>query len=141
MRWPSFACACALLAAAPVMAAEPDVFGLWATARNNGRVLIEQCGAALCGRVMDGNALRAHADQADVKNPDPSKRSRRIRGLRILDGYRGGPQQWQGGTIYDPQTGDETGDSTLTLLGPDRLKVRGCRYLFCRSEIWTRVRQ
>ncbi len=43
----------------------------------------------------------------------------------ILDGYRGGPPQWRGGSVYDPQTGDETYDSTLTLVSPDTLKVEG----------------
>ena len=43
-------------------------------------------------------------------------------------------------SVYDPQTGDETHDSTLTLVSPDTLKVEGCRLVLCRSETWTRVR-
>jgi uncharacterized protein (DUF2147 family) len=134
----AFLCA-AMLAATPAAAAS-DIFGLWATEKNNGRVLIERCGAALCGRVVDGNQLHAHPDQIDVNNPDPAKRARRVKGILILDGYSGGPPQWQGGSVYDPQTGDEARDSTLTLLAPDTLKVEGCRLLFCRSETWTRAR-
>jgi uncharacterized protein (DUF2147 family) len=102
-------------------------------------VLIEPCGAALCGRVVDGNQLRANPEQVDVHNPDPAKRTRRVKGLMILQGYSGGPPQWTGGSIYDPQTGDESHNSTLTLVAPDMLKVRGCRLLFCRSETWTRT--
>jgi uncharacterized protein (DUF2147 family) len=130
---------CAAALAAPPAAAARDIFGVWATQKNNGRVLIEPCGAALCGRVVDGNQLRANPEQVDVHNPDPAKRTRRVKGLMILQGYSGGPPQWTGGSIYDPQTGDESHNSTLTLVAPDMLKVRGCRLLFCRSETWTRT--
>lgn len=102
--------------------------------------MIEICGAALCGRVVDGNQLRANPDQRDVHNPDPAKRERRVKGLMVLEGYSGGPQEWSGGSIYDPQTGDQSRRSTLTLVAPGVLRVRGCRLLFCRSEIWTRQR-
>ena len=128
-----------MMAASPAAAAT-DIFGLWATQKNNGRVMVEPCGAAVCARVVDGNQLRANPDQKDVHNPDPAKRDRRVKGLLILDGYSGGPQQWSGGSIYDPQTGDQSHNSTLTLVAPDTLKVRGCRLFFCRSEIWIRVR-
>ena len=128
----------ALCAATPVAAAT-SVFGTWATQKNNGRVRIETCGTALCGRIIDGNQIRANADQMDVLNPDPSKRARRVKGLMILSGYTGGPERWDGGNVYDPQTGDQSETSTLTLVSPDTLKVRGCNIIFCRSEIWTRA--
>jgi uncharacterized protein (DUF2147 family) len=120
-------------------AATTGIFGLWATQKNNGRVLIEPCGAAICGRVIAGDQIRANPNQADVNNPDPGKRARRVKGLTILEGYSGGPPQWSGGSVYDPQTGDETHDSTLTLISRDTLEVEGCRLIFCRSETWTRM--
>ena len=133
-------CLCIAMIAIPSVAAASGVFGLWATQKNNGRVLIEPCGGALCGRIVDGNQLRANPAQSDVNNPDPAKRARHVKGLLILEGYGGGPLQWSGGTVYDPQTGDETHDSTLTLVSPDTLKVEGCRLVLCRSETWTRAR-
>ena len=139
MRRLDLVCLCAAMLATTPAAAAAGIFGLWATEKNNGRVLIERCGAALCGRVVDGNQLRAHPDQTDVNNPDPAKRARRVKGVLILDGYSGGPPQWRGGSVYDPQTGDESGDSTLTLVAPDTLKVEGCRLLLCRTETWTRA--
>ena len=120
--------------------AATDIVGLWATQKNNGRVRIESCGTALCARVLDGNQLRANPNQMDVHNPDPAKRTRRVKGLMILEGYTGGPPQWQGGSVYDPQTGDQSHSSTLTLVAPDTLEVKGCRLLFCRTETWTRLR-
>lgn len=133
-------CLCAAMLMAPPATAADGIFGLWATAKNNGRVLIEPCGAALCGRVVDGNQLRANPGQTDVNNADPAKRSRRVKGLVILKGYGGGPPQWRGGSVYDPQTGDETFDTVLTLVAPDTLTIEGCRLVFCRTETWRRAR-
>ena len=98
---------CALSLAAQPANAAAGIFGLWATGKNNGRVLIEPCGVAVCGRVIDGDQLRANPNQTDVHNSDPEKRARHVKGLVILAGYSGGPSRWQGGSIYDPQTGDE----------------------------------
>jgi uncharacterized protein (DUF2147 family) len=117
---------------------ERTVYGVWATEKNHGLVSVEACGEAVCARVLDGDQIRANANQTDARNPDPAKRSRRVRGLYILMGYRGGPTHWAGGTVYDPQTGDESDDSTLDLLNDVTLKVRGCRFFLCRSETWTR---
>lgn len=139
MRWLNLVCLCAAALTAVPAAAASGILGLWATEKNNGRVLIEPCGAALCGRVVDGNQLRANPEQTDVHNPDPARRTRRVKGLMILQGYSGGPPQWRGGSIYDPQTGDESHNSSLTLVSPDTLEVRGCRLFFCRSETWTRA--
>lgn len=123
---------------AAAQAEENGIAGVWLTPKHHGSVLVEKCGDAICARVLDGDELRADPAQKDVYNPNPDKRGRRIKGLRILDGYRGGPTEWRGGTVYDPQTGDESERSTLMLLAPDRLEVEGCRLLFCRSEEWRR---
>ena len=124
----------------PAANAEPNksIFGVWATPKYHGHVLVEPCGEAVCAQVLDGDPLRANPAQTDVYNHDPAKRSRRVKGLHILKGYRGGPQHWTGGTLYDPQTGDESSDTTLDLAGNGTLEVRGCRLFFCRSEIWRR---
>lgn len=118
--------------------AQNSIFGIWATEKNHGHVLIEPCGADVCARVLDGDQLRANPLQVDVYNPDPAKRSRLVKGLYILQGYSGGPTLWKGGTVYDPQTGDQSSDSTLELISDGVLKVEGCRLLLCRSETWIR---
>jgi uncharacterized protein (DUF2147 family) len=115
------------------------LMGIWATPKHNGKVAVESCGNAICGRVIDGDRLRINPNQTDVLNPDESKRSRHVMGLHILEGYSGGPTKWTGGTVYDPQTGDSTNDSTLTLKAPNTLVVKGCRLVFCRSETWTKI--
>jgi uncharacterized protein (DUF2147 family) len=118
-----------------------EIYGLWATPKNHGRVRVEPCGPSVCGRILDGDQIRANPAQADALNPDPALRERSVKGLLILEGYRGGPTQWSGGRVYDPQTGDSSSDSTVELVAPGTLKVRGCRWLLCRTEIWTKISQ
>ncbi len=116
------------------------ILGTWKTPKHDGKVVIAECGNAICGRVVDGRELRANPDQQDVRNPDAAKRARKIMGLNILEGYTGGPTEWTGGSVYDPQTGDSSRDSTLTLQSPNTLIVKGCRMsVFCRSETWTKI--
>jgi uncharacterized protein (DUF2147 family) len=129
----------ALLTAPSFASTDTNIYGIWATQKNNGRVEVVPCDGAVCARILDGNQIRANPDQQDVRNPDPAKRTRPVKGMYILEGYRGGPSQWQGGTVYDPQTGDQSNDSTLTLVSPTTLKVEGCRLFFCRSETWSKV--
>ena len=135
----AMALAFAASAGAAVSQDSSAVLGIWATQKNNGKVAIEPCGNAICGRVLDGRQLRENPNQTDVRNPDPSLRTRRVMGLHILESYTGGPTEWKGGTIYDPQTGDSTDDTTLTLTAPNTLIVKGCRLVFCRSETWTKI--
>ena len=118
---------------------DTQILGTWKTPGHDGKVVIEECGAAICGRVIDGRELRVNPNQTDVRNPDASKRDRKILGLNILEGYTGGPTEWSGGTVYDPQTGDSSNDSTLKLQSPNTLLVKGCRIVFCRSETWTKI--
>ncbi len=121
-------------------AAANDIFGMWSTEQNNGRIAIVHCGDAVCGKVIDGKVLHLNPDQRDVFNPDRAKRKRPIKGLFVLEGYRGGPVEWKGGTVYDPQTGLSSTESRLQLTSPDTLTVEGCQWVLCRSQTWTRVR-
>lgn len=129
----------AVLATTAAASDNDDIYGLWKTPKNDGRVIIAPCGERVCARIVDGIPLRANPDQRDVLNPDASKRNRRVKGLFTLEGYVGGPTEWHGGSVYDPQTGDSSDDSTLRFIAPRTLVVRGCRLFFCRSETWTRL--
>jgi len=117
----------------------PGIFGVWATQKNHGRVEVFPCEGRVCARILDGDQIRANPNQRDVLNPDPAKRSRRVLGLLTLQGYAGGPTQWNDGTVYDPQTGDGSSNSTLSLVAPGILRVEGCVVFLCRSETWTKL--
>ena len=137
MRW-LVAASAALLAAAPAAAAE--ITGVWATGSEGGRVEIYRCGQALCGKIVDAVRLRANPDLRDVRNSDSSLRQRRLKGLVVLNGFTGGPREWQGGPVYDPETGSGAGRGYLKLLPNGKLELKGCVAFFCRTKIWTRAR-
>lgn len=126
----------ALLAAAP---ADASAAGLWATPVGNGRVEIAECGAGLCGKLMDADRLRRDPNLKDGNNRDPALRNRPGKGLPLFEGWVGGPPRWKG-RIYNPQDG-RTYAGSAELVGPDRLKLQGCVfYPLCMTEVWTRVR-
>lgn len=133
----------ALLAAPAALPAAnaQSVIGRWNTQKQGGIVEIHRCGEALCGRVVDGAPLRANPDQRDVNNPNKALRGRKLLGARVLHGFTGGPREWKGGPVYDPETGDGAKSGVLTLADANTLKVKGCIASFlCRTQTWKRVR-
>ncbi|MGV7120836.1 DUF2147 domain-containing protein [Sphingopyxis sp. 550A] len=117
------------------------ITGTWATGSQGGRVEIYRCGPSLCGKIVDAAPLRANPDHRDVRNPDRKLRERRLKGLVVLQGFEGGPAQWKGGPLYDPESGDGAATGTLTLRADGKLEVKGCKAaIFCRTKLWTRVR-
>lgn len=127
------------LFAAPASASAADITGIWATGSEGGRVEIYRCGAALCGRVVDAARLRGNPDLRDVRNSDTALRGRRIKGLVVLNNFTGGPGEWKGGPVYDPETGDGASRGYLTLLANGKLELKGCVAFICRTKIWTKA--
>ncbi len=117
-----------------------DITGIWATGSEGGQVRIYRCGTALCGKIVDAARLRTNPDLRDLRNSDPAKRTRRVKGLVVLQGFTGGPREWEGGPIYDPETGNGAKHGTLKLLPGGKLEVKGCLGPFCRTKIWSPVR-
>lgn len=127
------------LFAVPASASAADITGIWATGSEGGRVEIYRCGAALCGRVVDAARLRGNPDLRDVRNSDAAQRGRRIKGLVVLKGFSGGPAEWKGGPVYDPETGDGASRGYLKLLANGKLELKGCVAFICRTKIWTKA--
>lgn len=116
-----------------------SIAGIWATGSEGGRVQIYQCGAALCGKIVDATRIRANPDQRDERNPDRALRDRKLMGLVVLSGFKGGPTEWKGGPVYDPESGDGAKSGVLKLRADGKLEVKGCVAFFCRTKVWTRV--
>jgi len=135
-----FSLAIAGLLATPATAFAADITGVWATGSEGGRVEIYRCGAALCGKVVDAARLRSNPDLRDVRNADAKLRGRRIKGLIVLSGFTGGPAEWKGGPLYDPETGDGASRGYLKLLANGKLELKGCIAVFCRTKVWTKAR-
>jgi len=127
--------------AMPAWAAGPDsVVGKWRTPSRHGIVDIARCGTSLCGRLIESDNIRTNPELKDVNNKDASQRSRKLKNLQILGGFKGGAKQWDGGTIYNPEDGG-TYKATITPAGADTLKLKGCIvWPLCKTQTWTRVR-
>lgn len=130
--------AAASLSVAPALAASP-VEGLWRTPTNNGQVRISECGQALCGRIVDSDRIRADPNLADSKNKNEALRNRPLKDLLMLQGFTGGPTEWKGGTVYNPEDGG-TYKGTLKLVDANTLKLTGCIvFPLCKTQTWRRI--
>ena len=125
---------CAALFPHVAMAAAPA--GEWLVASKTAHIRIVDCAGTLWGVVSWQE--RAGVDD---KNPDPAKRGRPTLGMPVLLGLKAsGPNSW-GGALYNSQNG-QTYSGGITMLAPDRVRVRGCVLaIFCGGENWTRVNQ
>jgi uncharacterized protein (DUF2147 family) len=116
--------------------AADDVTGTWLTASGKTHVKIAPCGGAMCGDIVwvDGNTL-------DAYNPDPAKRTRSIKGVRVLIDMK--PSATPGkydGAAYNTADG-KTYTGSIRATGPDTLDLQGCvMSVFCKTQSWTRVK-
>ena len=136
------ATAAALLAAPSAYAqgtGEPT--GVWQTQAGDARVKISKCGGGICGVIV---ALKEPIDpatgkpQVDDKNPNPALKKRPMIGLPLFSGMQPvAPSKWSG-QIYNADDGG-TYASSVSVAGPDTLRVDGCVGALCGGETWTRV--
>lgn len=129
--------AAGLAIAGPVAAS--DVTGVWRTSERGGRIEINRCGASICGKIVGGTSGPGELT-TDVKNKDATLRSRSLNGLVIMKGFSGGPNDWTGGTIYNPNDGG-TYKATVKLAAEDTLQVKGCvAPMLCQTQTWKRLK-
>ncbi|HZV82715.1 MAG TPA: DUF2147 domain-containing protein [Geobacteraceae bacterium] len=126
------------------------ILGLWEVEDGSGRIEILRCGEKYCGRIAWLKEPNYPADDRggmggkpllDRENPSRELRDRPQMGLRIMEGYTfRGDNRWDGGTIYNTENG-KSYKSSLSLLSPDRLKLRAFIgiSLLGGSTVWKRV--
>jgi uncharacterized protein (DUF2147 family) len=132
----------ALLGAPPASAQSGgEATGVWLTQAGDARVRVSKCGAGICGVIV---WLRQPTDPAtgkpaiDDKNPNPALAHRPMIGLPLFTGMRPvGPNKWSG-QIYDADDG-RSYSSSVSVAGPDSLRVEGCVGAFCGGETWSRA--
>lgn len=137
MRAIALAAVLSLTAAAPALAADPAE-GEWFNQGGSAKVRIAPCaGGKLCGTIT---WLRAPNENAkDVNNPDPALKTRSIRGMQMLWGFKSSaPGKWTGGKIYDPNSG-KTYDSKFSVNPNGTLKLEGCILMVCQAQTWKRA--
>ena len=128
----------ALIAAAPLLAAQP-VEGRWLTEERDAVITIGDCGKTLCGRITKFLVTPPQgADQRDVNNRIPKLRSRKLLGMPVLTGFTEDGDEWRG-EIYDPKSG-KTYRSIIRRKNAATLEVKGCLGPFCQTQTWKRAR-
>lgn len=116
-------------------AASPTVAGEWVTPGGDSLIRIEGTNT-LSFTLL---AVRGGESLTDRENPDPELRQRTLSGLQLGAGFERAGNEWSGGKLYDPGTGN-TYNARIRRLGPNRVEVRGYVGLpaFGRTEVWTR---
>lgn len=127
------------LAYAPASAEE--MTGTWLTQQGDAQIRLSKCSARMCATIVwIKNPIDAKTGQppVDDKNPDPSKRNRKLVGLRIFAMEQDANGTWTGG-IYNADDG-MIYKGRLSPRGDNELEVQGCAESLCGSEVWTRVK-
>jgi uncharacterized protein (DUF2147 family) len=117
-----------------------EVTGIWLTQAGDARVRVSKCGAGICGVIVwlrDPINATTGKHEVDDKNPNPALARRPMIGLRLFSGMRPvGPNKWSG-QIYNADDGN-TYASSISVAGPDSLRVEGCVGALCGGETWSR---
>lgn len=121
-----------------------DVVGIWLNPIGEGKIKIFKSGEYYYGNLIwIKNPLNEQGQpKVDDKNPDASKRNRKIQGLLILTGFTfdANNKHWDKGQIYDPKSG-KLYSCKMTIGSDGKLNIRGFIgiSLIGRTESWTRV--
>jgi len=132
--------AAALLNVAPAWA--DDLTGVWKLDKTPVELRFAPCEDAVCGLIETSARIQVDPDARDINNRDPALRSRRLKGLSMLDQLRPiskGPDatSWRG-RVYLPSSGS-TYDVTVRRVDVDHLQATGCMAPFlCQTYTLTR---
>jgi uncharacterized protein (DUF2147 family) len=130
----------AACAAVPALAQGPTLEGRWKAPLNGAVIDIAPCGQAWCGKIVTSDQIKADPEARDVRNKDAALRDRKLVGLVMLQGFTGGPTEWTGGSVYNPDDGG-TYTGKITAQGDDAIKLTGCIiFPLCKTQVWTRLK-
>jgi uncharacterized protein (DUF2147 family) len=118
-------------------ASAADATGEWARPTGSSKIRISPCGSALCGKL-----IWLKNPRNDTENPDPTKRSRPLLGVQIVQSMKptGKADQWKG-RVYNAEDG-KTYTGYIEMPSNNKLKLQGCVLggLICKGETWTRIK-
>jgi uncharacterized protein (DUF2147 family) len=119
--------------------ADTGASGVWIMESGKVTVRIAPCGPNLCGTIV-GLAKplnKLGQPKVDKENPNAALRNRPIIGLTILSNMVPQSDNEWAGTIYNADDG-RTYSSYIKLSG-DRMKVKGCVTIICKSIAFRRA--
>jgi len=118
-----------------------DITGIWQTPEHLSEIQIYKNGDKYYGKIIweKEPVDSSGKPKKDSKNPNPSLRNRLIHGLVIIQNLRFNGKEWEGGKIYDPESGNDY-RIIAELSDNNTLKVRGYIgiSLIGRSSVWKR---
>jgi uncharacterized protein (DUF2147 family) len=123
-------------ALAPVKAAKPvGPIGEWIVEDGEGRVMVEECGANLCGKVSHAK----NPNDTDKNNPDPALRKRSVIGLPVLIDMKPKGDRWEG-KVYNAKDG-KTYTAKISMKNPNTMRIEGCIMggMLCGGQNWKRA--
>ncbi len=120
------------------------LLGIWEPSNGKARVKIEKIGEKYYGKIVwlrEPNDPNTGQPKVDKNNPDVSLRTVPLKGYRLLKDFKyRGKDQWDSGTIYDPENGSTykciikmTDNTTLDLRGYIGVEALG------RTDVWKRL--
>ena len=95
----------------------------------------------LVGAVMKSLLPPSERDEANCANCTDDRKDQPKMGMEIIRGaiQTTGSQQWEGGTILDPNNGKLYKLRLMPLEGGTKLQVRGYIGPFYRTQTWNRI--
>lgn len=135
----------ALMLASGFLYAQADkVLGVWLTEEKGSQVRVfKATDGKLYGKV---EWIDEDKDRLDVNNPDPDLAKQKVWGSLILKGfqYNDDKEQWDGGTIYDPDNGKTYTAYMWFEEDPNILHIKGYvmgMKFVGRQTLWTREKE
>lgn len=138
MRFAATVAAALILAVPAGSASGPSpLLGQWKT--DDGKAIMEvgPCGGGLCAKIVRFLVVQPAGGARDTKNPDKSLRTRPLLGVNVLTGLVPDGKAWKG-KGYSPEEGRNF-NATVTL-SSNKLNLKGCVAMFCRTVGWTRTK-
>lgn len=121
-----------------------DITGLWLTSgqENPAKIQIYRQGDKYFGKIIWLKIPELNGKpRLDINNPEKSRRHHPVIGLVNLNDFKfNGDDEWKGGNIYDPVSGN-TYKAYMYLKDRNTLKIRGYVgvSIIGRTESWIRV--
>lgn len=120
------------------------LLGVWEPSNGKARVKIEKIGEKYYGKIVwlrEPNDPNTGQPKVDKNNPDVSLRTVPLKGYRLLKDFKYlGKDQWDSGTIYDPENGS-TYKCIIKMSDNNTLDIRG--YIgveaLGRTDVWKRL--
>ena len=120
------------------------LLGVWEPSNGKARVKIEKIGNKYYGKIVwlkEPNDPATNQPKVDSKNQDASMRTVPLKGYRMLKDFTySGNNQWENGTIYDPENGS-TYKCIIKMTDANTLDIRGYIGIEAlgRTDVWKRL--